>query len=239
MSENEGGTMPAAAAPLTKLKDRHLACLAAIAGWRGPGVPLATDLAKALGYSDESGVRYTLQQLEAEGYLRLVRNHHRTSPELTNKGLQLVGVPQPTYQVGRSFPFPVYPIACGALKEAIAEPTFLDSPADMFESWRPDDYLLRGDGDSMVDGEAGIHADAWIQVRPGLSPNNGDIVHAEYVVDGRNEVTLKQFYLDGDRVTLHPLNRAYPDIVLSAEQVEVRGVVVETLRPCKHRGLKK
>ena len=100
------------------------------------------------------------------------------------------------------------------IEEYVEVPTFLRR-AD-------DDFLLRVEGDSMI--EAGIHNDDLIVVHPQPSADNGDIVVA-LVGD---EATTKRFFREGGRIRLQPENDLYEPIVL--DSVDLVGRVVGVLR---------
>ncbi len=84
-------------------------------------------------------------------------------------------------------------------------------------------YLLKVDGDSMVD--AGIHPGDLVLVQKDLCPKDGDIVVAQ--VDG--EWTLKYFVKRGKDIVLKSANRKYPPIMPRRELV-VAGVVIADIR---------
>ncbi len=97
---------------------------------------------------------------------------------------------------------------------------YVDVPALLRRS--DDDFLLRVEGDSMVD--AGIHNDDLIVVHRQATADNGDIVVA-LVGD---EATTKRFYRESGHVRLQPANDLYEPIVL--DDVELVGRVVGVLR---------
>jgi len=188
--------------------------------------------------------------LADNGYVELEDLHHRLRPILTAKGRSVLPTPTksgPALQAHEvregEQPIPVWPISCGPLKDSTAEPEYLTSPAQLFRNWRHGDYLLRGDGDSMEhpsDPEQSISDGDWIQVRPGIAPANGEVVHAEFESDGEYQCTLKVFHIDREGiVTLRALNPSYADIILPGQHVTVRGVVLETLRCMSRTSTKK
>jgi repressor LexA len=73
--------------------------------------------------------------------------------------------------------------------------------------------------------------------------NDGDIViveHADTAQDGdtvavwlkkEQEVTLKKFYREGNRVRLQPANETLPPIYTEASNVEIQGRVLSVFRP--------
>ncbi len=87
-----------------------------------------------------------------------------------------------------------------------------------------DYFLLRANGDSMVD--AGIDDDDIVIVRKATDANDGDIVVA--LVD--NENTLKRLYRDEKRrkIILHPENPNYENI--EVDSCEIQGVAIKVLK---------
>ncbi|MDJ0676277.1 MAG: transcriptional repressor LexA [Calothrix sp. MO_167.B42] len=89
-------------------------------------------------------------------------------------------------------------------------------------------YALRVNGDSMI--EDSILDGDLVFLRPVPEPDmikDGTIVAAR--VEGYG-TTLKQFYREGDMVTLKPANPQYQPIEVSAVQVEVQGSLVGVWR---------
>jgi repressor LexA len=87
-----------------------------------------------------------------------------------------------------------------------------------------DDFVLRVQGDSMVD--AGIFNGDFIVVHAQEQVQNGEIVVA-LVGD---EATTKRFYSEGRTVRLQPENELYEPIIVNADEVELVGRVVGVLR---------
>ncbi|WP_088239653.1 transcriptional repressor LexA [Calothrix rhizosoleniae] len=89
-------------------------------------------------------------------------------------------------------------------------------------------YALRVNGDSMI--EDSILDGDLVFLRPVPEPDmikDGTIVAAR--VEGYG-TTLKQFYRQGDLITLKPANPQYQPIEVSAIQVEVQGSLVGVWR---------
>lgn len=101
---------------------------------------------------------------------------------------------------------------------------------------RDQDYLLRVQGDSMV--QAGIEEGDLVLVHPqDTAPPNGTIVLAQVNVsdeEGTAETvatTLKRFYLEGNQVRLQPANdRLAPGLFRDPTQVAIRGIVRKVIR---------
>ncbi|MDJ0796913.1 MAG: transcriptional repressor LexA [Calothrix sp. MO_167.B12] len=93
-------------------------------------------------------------------------------------------------------------------------------------------YALRVTGDSMI--EDSILDGDLVFLRPVSEPDmikDGTIVAAR--VEGYG-TTLKQFFRQGDIVTLKPANPQYQPIEVSAPQVEVQGSLVGVWRHYHH-----
>lgn len=80
-------------------------------------------------------------------------------------------------------------------------------------------YALRVLGDSM---EPEFEDGNIIIVDPGTSAKHGSYV----VIDYDNDTTLRQFIIEEEKKILRPLNKQYPEQVISGEY-RVRGVVIQ------------
>ena len=99
---------------------------------------------------------------------------------------------------------------------------------DLAERFAPDGhFLLRVRGESMI--EEGIRDGDLAIVRSQPECENGGV--AVVLVDGA-EATLKRVYRDrgGLTVTLQPANAEMQPLVVAADRVEVRGIVVGIVR---------
>ncbi len=97
-------------------------------------------------------------------------------------------------------------------------------PADLV-SRRGTSFALRVRGDSMI--EEQIRDGDTVIVESRSEARNGETVVA--LIRGE-DVTLKKFYRNGPTVRLQPANAAMEDIVVPAEDLEIRGVVCGLLR---------
>lgn len=75
-------------------------------------------------------------------------------------------------------------------------------------------FYLEVIGDSMID--ARIFPKDLIYVRRQDQVSNGEIA----VVLLNDEATVKRIYFDGDKMILHPENKAYEDLVLGPQDIE-------------------
>jgi repressor LexA len=172
--------------------------------------PTFQELAHGLDLTEKNARDYVLI-LERKGYLRRQPNVAR--------GLTLLKppAPEPLHElplVGR--------VMAGQPVEVFEERETVQIPP----------WLLRGGphfvmevrGDSMI--EDGIHEGDLIVVQQQTAPRNGDMVVA--VV--RGEATIKRLYRRGTAVELRPANAAMAPLVVEAQDVEVKGVVVGLIR---------
>jgi repressor LexA len=88
---------------------------------------------------------------------------------------------------------------------------------------RPDSYVLRVRGKSMVD--ALIDDGDFVIVQPQATARDGDIVVALLEDNG---VTLKRFFREKDRIRLQPANAEMEPIY--ASEVQIQGKVVGVIR---------
>lgn len=98
----------------------------------------------------------------------------------------------------------------------------LPVPSDLFA--RGELFALQVKGDSMKDEH--IMDGDWVIVKRQPTVHNGEI--AAVAVD--DEVTLKRFYLRGERAELRPANDAFKPIVVPASQVRIVGKMVGLVR---------
>jgi repressor LexA len=87
-----------------------------------------------------------------------------------------------------------------------------------------DHYVLRVAGDSMI--EEGIHDGDWVVVERREQAAVGEMVVALI----GDEVTLKRFFPEGDRIRLQPSNAAMAPLRVPATDVRVQGIVVGLMR---------
>ena len=170
--------------------------------------PTVREIGRELHLSSPSTVHVHLANLERLGLIRRDPSKPRA--------LELVAAARPP----RPLPL-VGQVAAGVpllAEQNIDE--YIDVPA--FLRRGDDDFLLRVEGDSMID--AGIHDDDLIVVHRQATADDGDIVVA-LVGD---EATTKRLFRDGGRIRLQPENELYEPIVV--DDVDIVGRVVGVLR---------
>jgi repressor LexA len=111
-------------------------------------------------------------------------------------------------------------IAAGRPIEAIQTNETIDIPRDMMGH---NIYALRVKGESMI--EDGILNGDYVIIEQGRTIHNGDIVVA---LVNRDNVTLKRFYKEKDRIRLQPANSTMNPIY--SKNVEVQGKVKGLIR---------
>jgi repressor LexA len=99
--------------------------------------------------------------------------------------------------------------------ETLAVPASMDA--------RPDSYVLRVRGKSMID--ALIDDGDFVIVQPQATARDGDIVVALLEDNG---VTLKRFFREKDRIRLQPANAEMEPIY--ASEIQIQGKVVGVIR---------
>jgi len=88
---------------------------------------------------------------------------------------------------------------------------------------KKDVFALKVRGDSMIDD--GIFDGDYVIIQRIENPTNGDIVVS--LLDGEN-VTLKRFYKEKDRIRLQPANKSYKPIY--TQSVSIQGKVLGVIR---------
>lgn len=173
--------------------------------------PSFEELRRHLGVASLNAVAKLVAQLRRRGYLA-------AAPPNAKRSL----APPVRHAVGATIPL-LGVVAAGRPIEPIEDAEPVEIPASMTGGGQR--YALRVRGDSMI--EDGIHDGDLIVVRHAGQAENGQTVVA--VVDG--EATLKRFHrIARDRVELRPANPAFQAIRVSADRVEIRGVLVGLLR---------
>lgn len=185
--------------------------------------PTIREIGAAVGISSTSVVNYNLDQLERKGYL--IRNRE------VSRGLRLTDT-----QFGRRVrTVPYYgEIAAGSPIPTPDDPErtleHVAVPADMLPG-TGDIFALRVKGQSMIDALVDNGDLILVRSQPQVETHEMAVVE---ILDESNEsgATLKYFYNLGDKVELRPANPdpAYQPIIVSPEQVRVRGKVIGVIR---------
>ncbi len=177
--------------------------------------PTHREICERFGYSSYGTAHKHLKLLEQKGYLRRHWNQKR--------GVELTEPEAADAAVERELPF-LGIIAAGRPIEAVAGDESVHVPPHLLHGRNGDHYVLKVQGDSMID--EGIHDGDLVVVKRREEGLAGEMVVA-LVGD---EVTLKRFYPEGDKVRLQPSNPSMEPIWVAADQVRVQGIVVGLMR---------
>lgn len=171
--------------------------------------PSYREIGRHFELSSTATIAEHIDSLKAKGYLSHSENLARS--------LQI----NPTYTEDESvLSIPLLGlIAAGKPIEAIRTAETIDIPRDMMGS---NVFALRVRGESMI--EDGILNGDYVIVEQAYTAKNGDIVVA--LIDNDN-VTLKRFYKEKDRIRLQPANSDMRPLYFTkvAIQGKVRGVI--------------
>jgi repressor LexA len=176
---------------------------------RGYG-PTVREIGLAFDIKSPNGVMCHLKALEKKG---LIKKEGRAA-----RAIQLVNHRPPAY----GLPF-LGLVAAGTPIEANEQTDDRLELEQMFAG--PDRFALKVRGDSMI--ESHIEDGDYVVIKRQPVAQNGERVVAR--ID--NDVTLKKFYKDADRIRLEPANGAMQTIVVDPSQdVEILGVLVGVVR---------
>jgi len=211
-------------------RQRILDCIARTVEERGYP-PSVREIADAVGLASTSAVHHHLIALERDGLLERGGKHSRALRLLNRDGASTTSR---VAEAGKVTPFrmrlerdtlslPVMgEIAAGQPIEAYEDAAeTLEVPASM--DARPDSYVLRVRGKSMID--ALIDDGDFVIVQPQATARDGDIVVALLEDNG---VTLKRYFREKDRIRLQPANAEMEPIY--ATDVQIQGKVVGVIR---------
>ncbi|MGZ8512700.1 MAG: transcriptional repressor LexA [Candidatus Limnocylindria bacterium] len=213
-------------------RQRILDCIARTVEERGYP-PSVREIAESVGLASTSAVHHHLIALERDGLLERGGKHSRAL-RLINREPESLPKERRRPGTGKVTPFrmpverdtlalPVMgEIAAGQPIEAYEDAAeTLEVPASM--DARPDSYVLRVRGKSMID--ALIDDGDFVIVQPQATARDGDIVVALLEDNG---VTLKRYFREKDRIRLQPANAEMEPIY--ATDVQIQGKVVGVIR---------
>ena len=156
--------------------------------------PSTREIGAALGLSSSATVHVHLQKLINAGAIKKTGSKFRTiellvDNEYANSSEDIVKVPL------------LGTITCGSPIEAIETPDeFFSLPISLIPNNKKV-FTLKAEGESMIN--KGIYDGDVVIIEQKNTCNNGDIVVA---MVNENEVTLKTFYQEKDRIRLQPEN---------------------------------
>ena len=181
--------------------------------------PSLREIADGLGLSSVATVHEHVAALADQGALRRpAANKKRGLEPLPPSAREVRGAVRPGVAVLNL----AGTIAAGAPIESLEVAEEVEIPESYVSGGEC--FALRVRGDSMKD--EGIRDNDVVVVRSQSTADNGQTVVA--LVDG--EATLKKFFRKNGTVELRPANETMKPIVVKAERVQVRGVVVSLLR---------
>lgn len=220
--------------------------------------PTFRQIQDAVGLQTTSAVSYQLKKLEALGLLQREPRMAR-SLSLTAKGLALVGgagaaarrVRETAERVRSSTAQ-----ALGVIRFQIQGDIGASLPMEMgngdFATYDEDDaiaidagslpkrtenlFAVRVRGNSMIDALISDRDVVIMQKLPDGKARDGDMVAAW--LRQEQELTLKHYFLEGDKVRLQPANPTMGPIYSAADNVEVQGRVVTVIRQANGRGVR-
>jgi len=183
--------------------------------------PSIRDIAAGCGISSTSVVAYNLNKLEQAGYIRRHSDISRGIEFLNRerKG-RLIYVPI-VGEIAAGEPIPVPISDSGSLI-----PIGRVEVSEELIGEKDKVYALRVKGDSMLDALIG---DGDIVLMEYLNTaDNGDMVAVW--LKKEQEVTLKKFYAEPNRICLKPANIKMKPIYTTADNVEIQGKVLAVIR---------
>jgi repressor LexA len=176
---------------------------------RGYG-PTVREIGDNFGIKSPNGVMCHLKALEKKGLINRHERHARAIRLVSHRspmpGLPMLGL-----------------VAAGSPTQALPQDERLEF-SDLFGG--QDMYALRVRGQSMIDDH--IDDGDYVVIRKQSDARNGDRVVA--MID--DEVTLKRFYVERDRVRLEPANGAMNPIYVNKAETNILGVLVGVVRKC-------
>lgn len=184
--------------------------------------PSIRDIQQGCDISSTSVVDYNLKRLEEKGLIRRDREVSRAIELLDAGGRRSRTVRVPILgKIAAGLPIPMPPdtLTADSYDDAI-------EVAETQTGGRSNVFALRVEGTSMID--ALINDGDIVILESTQSCDDGDMV-AVWLKD-ENETTLKQFFHEGDRVRLQPMNATMQPIYTRPDNVEVHGRVVTSIR---------
>ena len=173
--------------------------------------PTLEEIGRHFALASLATVHKHLRNLERKGRIRRLANHSRALELVTESEN---GKAARVALLGR--------VAAGTPIEPVESTETVTIPEDMLG--RGETYALRVHGDSMVN-EGILDGDLVVVERRPEADNGATVVALV-----RGEATVKKFYRDRRKVRLVPANEKLAPMVVPAEDVEVRGVVIAVLR---------
>ena len=185
--------------------------------------PSIRDIQDGCGISSTSVVDYNLRKLEEKNLIRRDREISRGIEVLGSRGRRsrIVDVPiLGSIAAGQPIPVPTSERWGNDAEDSVAV------TEEMIKG-RSNVFALRVKGTSMIDDL--IDDGDIVFLEPARAANDGDKV-AVWLKD-RGEVTFKRIYREGERVRLQPANSTMQPIYTTADNVEIQGRFISSIRP--------
>lgn len=185
--------------------------------------PSIRDIQDGCGISSTSVVDYNLRKLEEKNFIRRDREISRGIEILGSRGRRprIVEIPVlGSIAAGQPIPVPTSERWGNDAEDSVAV------TEDMIKG-RQNVFALRVKGTSMIDDL--IDDGDIVFLEPARSANDGEKV-AVWLKD-RGEVTLKRIYHEGAQVRLQPANSTMQPIYTTADNVEIQGRFISSIRP--------
>ncbi len=177
--------------------------------------PSFEEIAEHFGYRSLATVHEHLSNLQQKGYIRKNYNESRSIELADSEPFRIGAVELPLLGA----------VAAGAPIEAIEDQEVISVPEDMVAGGVAGHYVLRVQGDSMIDEQ--IRNGDYVIVQSRQTAHNGEMVIA--LIDGES-ATMKKFYRENGRIRLQPANPSLTALHYEAERVQVQGIVVGVIR---------
>ncbi|MCH7495660.1 MAG: transcriptional repressor LexA [Candidatus Marinimicrobia bacterium] len=175
--------------------------------------PSYEEIAEGLGYRSKGTVHKHLKHLVEKGVITKQWNRSR-SIELVSEPSDVKAVNLPLLGL----------VAAGEPIIAIEDPTEeISVPEDMMGFGSH--YVLKVRGNSMIDEQ--IRDGDYVIVEERSNAESGETVVA---LVGGEEATIKKFYPENGKIRLQPANEKMLPLILPADSVQIRGVVIGILR---------
>ena len=167
--------------------------------------PTLSEIGEGCGINSVGTIHRYISSIENKGFLEKARSGWRTL--LAPNELPFKGV-----------------IAAGKPIEAVEQNESIDLSALLIQ---PDCFVLRIEGDSMID--SGILDGDLVVIKPAQTARNGEIIVA--LVDNEN-ASLKEFQkIDGGRrIKLIPHNRDMEPQLYEADRIQIQGILASVIR---------
>ena len=184
--------------------------------------PSIRQIQQACDISSTSVVDYNLRILEREGHIRRDREVSRAIEVLHGGRRAQRVVPVPiigTIAAGQPIPVPSADTWSADMSDSIeVAPEMVGNRENVF--------ALRVKGTSMID--ALVNDGDIVILEQAAAARDGDMVVAW--LKNEQEATLKRIFREGDRVRLQPANETMQPIYTDADNVEVQGRVIASIR---------